>query len=273
MACLSEAATPKIGIKFCACVGWRRLLYNSVEQRRDSACQCRGSVLEKGAGWAISGLRSVAHAHDTYGVCTPSCCVSTLIHGWLDPRGHPRLATNFWTRSWFAASDGWTRLPRKVTRWSPGNVRSRTLTDAYRRLPTLTDADSRCGAFAPSACDRANPYPSVTGPLSIAFLQRLCHTTLLAALYLVHLHQQNYCYEKYQYHHKFYRNQTTRLICSTLKYCLVFLCNMHTVFQDYWVTWSIDMGIDIVFFYLYVLDKWNTTSSTSYSKGGICIFT
>ena len=27
-------------------------------------------------------------------------------------------------------------------------------------------ADSRCGAFAPSACDRVKPYPSVTGPLT-----------------------------------------------------------------------------------------------------------
>ena len=40
-----------------------------------------------------------------------------------------------------------------------------TITDAYRRLPALTGADSRCGAFAPSACDRVKPYPSVTGPL------------------------------------------------------------------------------------------------------------
>ena len=75
--------------------------------------------------------------YDAYGACTLSRCVSTLIHGWLGPRRHPRLATNFWTRSWFAAADGWTRLPRKVTRWRPGNVRPRTLTDAYRRLPTL----------------------------------------------------------------------------------------------------------------------------------------
>ena len=44
-----------------------------------------------------------------------------------------------------------------------------TFTDAYRRLQTLTDADSRCGAFAPSACDRVNPYPGVTGPLKIDF--------------------------------------------------------------------------------------------------------
>ena len=35
---------------------------------------------------------------------------------------------------------------------------------AYQCLQTLTDADSRCGAFAPSACDCVNPYPSVTGP-------------------------------------------------------------------------------------------------------------
>ena len=34
----------------------------------------------------------------------------------------------------------------------------------HGRLPTLTDADSRCVAFAPSACDRVKPYPSVTGP-------------------------------------------------------------------------------------------------------------
>ena len=56
-----------------------------------------------------------------------------MSHGWLGSRGQPRLATNFWTRSWFAAADGWTRLPRKVTRWPPGNVRSRTLADAYGR--------------------------------------------------------------------------------------------------------------------------------------------
>ena len=30
-----------------------------------------------------------------------------------------------------------------------------TITDDYRPLQTLTDADSRCGAFAPSACDWA----------------------------------------------------------------------------------------------------------------------
>ena len=40
-----------------------------------------------------------------------------------------------------------------------------TIMDACRRLRTLTDADSRCVAFAPSACDRVKPYPSVTGPL------------------------------------------------------------------------------------------------------------
>ena len=75
--------------------------------------------------------------YDVHGVCTPSRCVSTLIHGWLGSRGQPRLATNFLTRSWFAAADGWTRLPRKVTRWPPGNVGSRTLADAYGRLRTL----------------------------------------------------------------------------------------------------------------------------------------
>ena len=75
--------------------------------------------------------------YDVHGFYTPSRCVSTLIHGWLGSRGQPRLATNFWTRSWFAAADGWTRLPRKGTRWPPGNVRSWTLADAYGRLPTL----------------------------------------------------------------------------------------------------------------------------------------
>ena len=75
--------------------------------------------------------------YDVHGVCTQSRGVSALIHGWLASRGQPRLATNFWTRSWFAAADGWTRLPRKVTRWPPGNVRSRTLTGAYRRLRAL----------------------------------------------------------------------------------------------------------------------------------------
>ena len=39
------------------------------------------------------------------------------------------------------------------------------ITDAYRPLQTLTDADSRCWAFPPSTCDCVNPYPSVTGPL------------------------------------------------------------------------------------------------------------
>ena len=43
-----------------------------------------------------------------------------------------------------------------------------TITDTYRRLPTLTGADSRCGALAPSACDCVNPYPSVPGPLVTA---------------------------------------------------------------------------------------------------------
>ena len=37
------------------------------------------------------------------------------------------------------------------------------ITDAYGRLRAL-GADSQCGAFAPSACDRVKPYPNVTGP-------------------------------------------------------------------------------------------------------------
>ena len=40
-----------------------------------------------------------------------------------------------------------------------------TIKDACRRFRTLTDANSRYVAFAPSACDRVKPYPSVTGPL------------------------------------------------------------------------------------------------------------
>ena len=98
--------------------------------------------LRLGEGCRVSHLLSTPRCarprylrcmYDVHGVCTPSCCVSRLIHGWLGSRGQPRLATNFWTRSWFAAADGWTRLPRKVTRWPPGNVRSRTLADAYGR--------------------------------------------------------------------------------------------------------------------------------------------
>ena len=147
MACLSEAATPKIGIKFCACVGWRRLLYKSVEQRRDSACQCRGSVLEKGAGWAISGLRSVAHAHDTYGVCTMP---TVHVH-------HLAVYLRWFTDDWAPADTrAWLRIfeqevdSRQPTDWRGcrkkwrgdrlemyGHGRLPTLTDAYRRLPTL----------------------------------------------------------------------------------------------------------------------------------------
>ena len=147
MACLSEAATPKIGIKFCACVGWRRLLYNSVEQRRDSACQCSGTVLEKGAGWAISGLRSVAHAHDTYGVCTMP---TVHVH-------HLAVYLRWFTDDWAPADTrAWLRIieqevdSRQPTdgrgcreKWRGdrlemyGHGRLPTLTDAYRSLPTL----------------------------------------------------------------------------------------------------------------------------------------
>ena len=129
MACLSQAAAPKIGIKFCACVGWRRLLYNSVEQRRDSACQCRGSVLEKGAGAGA------------YGVCTQSRCVSTLIHGWLGPREHPRLiGYEFLNKKLIRGSRRMDAVAAKsdaVIAWKC------TATDAYRRLQTLTDAYRR----------------------------------------------------------------------------------------------------------------------------------
>ena len=60
-----------------------------------------------------------------------------------------------------------------------------TATDAYRRLPTLTDADSRCGAFAPSACDRVNPYPSVTGPLLIPSVMSSSDSIIEGALIAV----------------------------------------------------------------------------------------
>ena len=178
--------------KFCACVGWRRLLYNSVEQRRDSACQCRGSVLEKGAGWAISGLRSVAHAYDTYGVCTmPTLHVHHLAVylRWFTDDWAP-ADTRAWLRIFEQEVDSWQPTDgrgcgEKVTRWPPGNVRPRTLTYAYRRLPTLTDADSRCGAFAPSACARVNPYPSVTGPLSLTSVVQ----AILCNMWLVALHR------------------------------------------------------------------------------------
>ena len=143
MACLSEAATPKIGIKFCACVGWRRLLYNSVEQRRDSACQCRGSVLEKGAGWAISGLRSVAHAHDTYGVCTMP---TVHVH-------HLAVYLRWFTDDWAPADTrAWLRIfEQEVDSRQPTDGRGcrkkwrgdRLEMYGHGRLPTLTDAYRR----------------------------------------------------------------------------------------------------------------------------------
>ena len=172
MACLSEAATPEIGNKFCACVRWRRLLYNSVKQCRDSACQCRvcrGSVLEKGAGWVISGLRSVAHAHGTYGVCTmPTVYVQHLAVylRWFTDDWTP-TDTRAWPRIFEQEGDSRQSTDERGCRekWRGdrlemyGHGRLPTLTDAYRRW------FSQCGAFAPSACERVNPYPSVTGPL------------------------------------------------------------------------------------------------------------
>ena len=128
-------------------------------------CQCRGSALERGAAWAISCLRSVAHAHDNYGVCTMS---TVFVH-------HLAVSLRWFTDDWAPAdSHAWLRIFEQ-------EVDSRQSTDGrgccekwrgdrlemydHGRLPTLTDADSRCVALAPSACDRVKPYPSVTGPL------------------------------------------------------------------------------------------------------------
>ena len=118
---------------------WRRLLYNSVEQRRDSACQCRGSVLGKGAGWAISGLRSVAHAHDTYGVCTmPTVHVHHLAV-------YLRWFTDDWapadTRAWLQEVD--SRQPTDGRGYREKWRGDRLEMYGHGPLPTLTDAYRR----------------------------------------------------------------------------------------------------------------------------------
>ena len=115
----------------------------------DSVCQCRGSALERGAGWAISGLRSVAHAHDTYGVCTMSTVyVHTLA-----------VSLRCFTDDWPPAdSHAWPRIFEQevdLRQQTDGRgCREKWRGDRlemydHGRLPALTDADSRCGAFAP----------------------------------------------------------------------------------------------------------------------------
>ena len=149
--------------------GW---LYNSVEQHRDSVCQCRSSALERGAGWAISCLRSVAHAHDTYGVCTMStvfvhhlavylCCADSRM---IEILRTATLGNEFFNKKLIRCSRRMDAVAVKSDAVAPWKC---TITDACRRLRTLKDADSRCVAFAPSACDHVKPYPSVTGPSTI----------------------------------------------------------------------------------------------------------
>ena len=141
-----------------------------------SVCKCRGSALERGAGWAISGLRSVAHAHDTYSVCTISTVyvqnlavsLRWFTDDWppADSHAWPRI---FWTRSWFAAADGWARLPRKVTRWPPGNVRSRTLTDAYRRLRALIPGAGLLLLPRVTVSNRTPVWLGLKGPVTLGY--------------------------------------------------------------------------------------------------------
>ena len=82
----------------------------------------------------------------------------------IGPPRTPALGHEFFNKKLIRGSRRMDTVAAKrdaVTAWKC------TATDTYRRLQTLTDADSRCGAFAPSTCDRVNPYPSVTGPLAL----------------------------------------------------------------------------------------------------------
>ena len=115
-------------------------MYNSVEQRRDSVCLCRDSALERGVGWAISGLRSVAHAHDTYGVCTMS---TVYVH-------HLAVSLRWFTDDWSPAdSHAWPRIfEQEVDSRQPTDGRAcrekwrgdRLEMYDHGRLPTLNDA-------------------------------------------------------------------------------------------------------------------------------------
>ena len=78
--------------------------------------------------------------YDAYGACTPSRCVSTLIHGWLGPAD-----TRAWLRIFEQEVDSRQPTDGRGCRekWRGdrlemyGHGRLPTLTDAYRRLPTL----------------------------------------------------------------------------------------------------------------------------------------
>ena len=117
----------------------------------DSVCKCRGSALERGAGWAISGLRSVAHAHDTYGVCTMSTVyVQNLA-----------VSLRWFTDDWPPAdSHAWPRIfEQEVDSRQPTDDRGcrekwrgdRLEMYDHGRLPTLTDAYRRLRALIPGA--------------------------------------------------------------------------------------------------------------------------
>ena len=146
VACLSEAATPKIGIKFCACVGWRRLLYNSVEQI--------------GTARASVGAPSWRRVQgEPFPVCAPSrtptiptvyvrclrCMYTISLCIYADSRmiGPPRtpaLGYEFFNKKLIRGSRRMDAVAAKsdvVTAWKC------TATDAYRRLQTLTDAYRR----------------------------------------------------------------------------------------------------------------------------------
>ena len=88
---------------------------------------------------------------------------------------HPAVSLGWFTDDWAPAdSHAWPRIfEQEVDSRQPTDGRGcrekwrgdRLEMYDHGRLPTLTAADSRCVAFALSACDRVKPYPSVTGPL------------------------------------------------------------------------------------------------------------
>ena len=105
-------------------------------------CQCRGSALERGAGWAISCLRSVAHAHDTYGVCT---MYTVFVH-------HLAVSLRCFTDDWAPAdSHAWPRIFEK-------EVDSRQPTDGRgcreNAVAAKSDAVTACKCTITDACRR-----------------------------------------------------------------------------------------------------------------------
>ena len=146
------------------CIGLRRLTYNSVEQR-GTECASLGTPSWRGVQGEPFPFRASSRTptipkrcmYDAYGVHH----LAVSLRRFTDARAPrtPVLGHEFLNK--FIRSsrriDALAAKSDAVTAWKY------TITDAYRLLPTLTGADSRCGAFAPFACDRVFPYPSVTG--------------------------------------------------------------------------------------------------------------